>query len=372
MIRRKISDLVFMSRDSVWRVDLSGGKPGPDSVSDFPRDTLLPLAGQLEPLFQKLGKRRTVALFRNDAWCQTLDIATAQLSGLQPAEADSLVGYEAEAFSGIPVERSACAWVKGVPNAQTTPCTILQLPLEELTAATAEFRRHGVTLAGVSHPSLLGVAGVESPEEALAAAKKFLSAATMPFVRPPSPPPSSGRFLVYGLALAVLSGAACFWHHGEMSAALRKARNENSRLATLKGQLAQAQNSLKGLKSDLEEREREIAKEKGRREIMEQAQGGMEFLLTALAESCPDSLVIRSIKSGEPFGLTVAGWCRSARDADAFFVACGKRLAERGWTLEPEEVAANGNGAWKFRCALKPPASIQGAAKKAAGESGEF
>lgn len=354
-MRSSPTDLFFLSRDALDRVPLSRGAAARDAAASRPRPAGQPAAALLDDALRGIGRGRSVLLFLADAWCQTIDVGEMQLEGLTEKERGSMLALEAEAFSGLPPARSACAWALGEPAAGRVPCTVLQLPLRELEALAGVFRRRRVALAGVSHPLFLG----DAAATAAALAERFLALGGVPMIAPPRQPPSPYRCFYIGAALAALAAAVCCQTHFGTGRSVRRMAAEDRTLSGLRAELGRIEKRARSLQDEMQKEKAERAAAAEREKKRRRARGAMAFLFRAMAGASSPSLAIRKIGPFGPFGIRAEGWCVSPGDADAFFDACGRAAAERGWQLRPESIEARkkigGSGPCRFSFVLLPP-----------------
>jgi len=171
--RRPALTIVLVGSDRLARADFSSGS-APMAVAERPRaasaagseawelptlvETALALGG-------RCGKR--VFVLAEDAWTQTLPLATAAAAGLDPAQLGRALAFEVEPLSGIPAGESALGFVDvgGGRGAQGRRVFwISEVPASSRDGVNAVVRAAGGKLDGIAHPG-----GVPRPLGAAAA-----------------------------------------------------------------------------------------------------------------------------------------------------------------------------------------------------------
>ena len=344
--------LIFLTQGAVFLTDTAGKT-----------DRVARSAGQsaLQALDAALGptlKGKAVLLFWEEAWCQTVEMSAAQFTGLSEKEQTAALGFEAEAFSGLPPDQAFCAWTSQQALGGNVSCVVLQVAKSEMRSATETFKRHRVKLLGVSHPLFLGVAAVT--EEAVPQlAARFRGMASLPFIPPTQEPPSASRALVIGLMFAAVLGVVCWQVDARLRREVRRLGGIDRTLSEMNRESAQLNQQIQSITKETKAQEDGFAAYREKQLKMKQARSAIAFLFDAVAQSCPESVMVRSLKSEGPFGLGIEGLSGDPHGVDTFFVACGKSIMTRGWTLQPEEVSAKQEtgrgGPWRFACKLLPP-----------------
>ena len=356
------TDLFFSLRDRFWRVDLT--RPGDDAITAAYRPDGSSVSDGMTALFAGV-KRRSVLIFQGDAWCQTLDLASAQIDGLPDREKETALAFEAETFSGLSPAASSCAWSVTPARNGMVSCTILQVPTGEVQAIIACCRRCNLLFAGISHPLFLSdsdaaFTGDVTEETVRGWRDRFAQMKTVPRILPVSASSSAATGIyLSAFLLALLAVAICWWFDGKQRRELRRLTETDRTLAVLQQQQANKGKRLQAIENELKTAESEHAIRMEQVKNLQMARQAMAFLFSAITDHCPKEMMIRRLEPDGPFGLKVEGLCVKREAADTFLVTCGKTLAERGWRIQPEAMVARRQtkegGPWLIVFRMIPP-----------------
>ncbi|MDR0993884.1 MAG: hypothetical protein LBN38_04880 [Verrucomicrobiota bacterium] len=362
------SYVFFLTADAVFRVETSGTFPsvGPEVFSRLPGQ---PLSTALSAAFAQLPRNAAVLLLDAEAWCQTLELPESQLKGLSPEALSALISFEAEAFSGLSSQAARHAYTLAPARNGLVACRIMQVSDEDIRNMAEASRRAHLRLVGISHPAFLlevdsSAATVPDVSEGTMSAwverwrEHRAKGPPLPFIPAPAAPESPRRPVFIGAAAFLLAVGIC-WAVQEVGAF--RLRGKEAALADLMALQAQADRfhqQAQAIRAETGQWLQQEAIEIKQKEQMDAARKALGFLLHALADSCPDGVMLRGIRAHGPFGLEVEGWSSNPRDTDAFFVALGEQVVPHGWSVLPGSVAARhvlaNGGPWHFTCTLQP------------------
>lgn len=356
--------LLFLIRQSLYQIDLTRPFAGASSVEEI---ACMPSQTTTQLLFSRLSalkRGRRVLVLWDTAWCQTIDLPAASVTGLKDQELSSALAFEAETFSGLHPEEALCAWRSNGSQGDMTSYTVLQMEVSQVNEIARAFKDAHLKLCGISHPAFLGMPLAEgvNADSVAEAVSTFLRLKNIPVILPPQPPRSEYLPCWIGLTVGIILATGFTCYHLNQRKLLRHYRTGNRVLGNLDAKRSRLNNELKNVRAEIESAKKAFETEREDARKSSLAKGVLSELCDALAESCPPSSMIRSIKSVAPFALRIEGWCSKPKDTEKFFSACARRVEKTGWKLRPEEIVAKhetiDGGPWKFAFTLLHPDQV--------------
>lgn len=366
MTKKQPDFILFLMPNAVYRVGVTADMDF-TPPAQFPRFPGQSLKTAITPAVSALPKGASVLLFDSDLWCQTLALDNRQISGLSSTELQAAVAFEAEAFSGLSPQQAQLIFA-AIPSttAEHSAFRAMQVGHTELADIQDVVNAFGLRLHGISHPLFLlppGEAETLSEDNIVTHLSHWPSLDAIPAVHPLAPEQSAQKYMLTALVAALVVALVCGLFHG-----IGMLRIERLKAKSGAGSL---QNKLAGLQRDIQRTQNEIsAFESQQRQLLEDqkilrtAQARLGTLLTAIAETAPDSLMIRDIQPHGFFGVTLFGLSVRPEDADNFFINLSYALPAEDWVVRPAKLTAHhilpNGGPWSFESHLLPVDSTGG------------
>lgn len=366
MIKSTPTYIFFISSEAIYRSD-GDGLTAQAMTSRFPRLPGQPAAAVLQTAYANIPKHSGIVLFHLDAWYQTLKLPEGQLAGLAPADVEAVLGFELETFSGLAPDESKILYTLSPPQNGFITCRAMQLAESEIDQLAAATRAANLKLLGITHPAFL------YPDEDFQTPAEITSplleqwlerwqaeqrrGRTPPFIPPPAPPQHPRRNLIMAggiLAAAILIACLIQFIGGYR---LRRAEDVLEQTQALHQRHTQITRQIQTLQQEDAALRRQQQENRQKTNLLKQSTEAFAFLLSALAEACPPSVMLQKLQTTRPFQLQLEGLCSNLHDLDGFFQTLDPALSSTGWELRPKAITGQhlleNGGPWHFTCDIQ-------------------
>lgn len=333
------STLLLVTSSRIARADFDGAlwecKTAPRPASDAV-GTALALG----------GKAGAVWVLSENVFEHRVVLNAAQVTGLTPEQLERALSFEVEPFSGIAVAESVTGFYR---NAEGV-FDVIELTLAARDSIVRAVTEAGGRLAGIAHPG--SVPDEAALETWFVQMLPRLQSGELPIITAPAPELSANLFRVTaaGLAAAAIVLLLIF---GSWTALQRRGLEKRAAELTAASRELDTVN-----KQNIELRKQLVAfeNERAQRERVMARRGALLALLTGLATSRPEDVVVRGIKADGPSSLVVSGLSLEADAVDEMSIVLTQSLRAAGWNAQPRSKTGKRNltngGPWEFSLTL--------------------